>query len=305
MGPKISVIIPTYNRADLIKESIESVLNQTYQDFEVIVVDDGSTDNTKEVVALFSPRVKYLYQINTGLPSKARNSGILEANGEYIAFLDSDDKWAKTKLAKQMYIFEKFTWVDLVFTGVVIIDKKGNVLKKKKGKIVKEDVLVNLLKNGNFITNSSVLVKKKVLFDVGLLDEDPKIRGSEDFFLWAKLALNYKFYSVPDELTMYRKNEMSICIPLGMETVYKKIFLNKEMYSHIFRYRKKCLAKLHYELARYYFSHRNFYNAKEEFFKTIINNCGFLACYFFLIASLLMYKISTLLKKKYLFNNKI
>ena len=91
-SPKVTVVIPTYNRAHLIKDAVESVLNQTYQDFELIVIDDGSTDNTREVLAVYKDKLTYIYQENQGR-SSARNHGIELAQGEYIAFLDSDDVW--------------------------------------------------------------------------------------------------------------------------------------------------------------------------------------------------------------------
>lgn len=297
MDPKVSVIIPTYNRANLVREAIKSVLNQTYRNFEIIVVDDGSTDDTGKLVGSFNSKIKYFYQENTGLPAKARNRGILEARGEYIAFLDSDDKWVKDKLAGQMDIFNRFPWIDLVFTGVIIIDKKGNVLKRKKGKFIRKNVLLHLVKSGSFVTNSSVVVRKTALLKVGSLDEDPRIRGSEDFFLWVKLAVNCNFYLVPELLTVYRRGNDSLCNPLGMQAVYNKVLLNKEIYSHINKARGKCLSRLHYELARYYFSHQDFAKAQKEFLKAIITNPGFLSCYIFWLISLLSFKIRFLSKR--------
>ncbi|HKK53946.1 MAG TPA: glycosyltransferase family A protein [Patescibacteria group bacterium] len=102
-NPKISVIIPTYNRANFLPRAIKSVLNQTFKDFELIIVDDGSTDNTKEVINNYlknDDRIKYIYQQNSGGPPKPKNTGIKIAKGEYIAFLDSDDEWFKDKLKK-------------------------------------------------------------------------------------------------------------------------------------------------------------------------------------------------------------
>ena len=105
--PKVSVIIPTYNRAHLVGRAIRSVLNQTYQDFEIIVVDDGSTDNTEEVVKSFNdPRIRYIRHEKNRGGSAACNTGIRAARGEYIAFQDSDDEWLPEKLEKQMQVFE-------------------------------------------------------------------------------------------------------------------------------------------------------------------------------------------------------
>ncbi|MCK4533739.1 glycosyltransferase, partial [bacterium] len=249
--------------------------------------DDGSTDKTRQLIISYGSRIKYFYQENTGLPAKARNRGIREATGEYIAFLDSDDKWAKDKLAKQIEIFERFPQVDLTFTGIKIIDKEGNVLRRKKGEFIKENVLLSLVEKGNFIANSSVMVRRKALLKVGMLDEDERIRGSEDFLLWIKLAVNHKFYSIGKELTLYRKNADSICTPLSIKTAYDKIFLKKEIYCRIRKIRGRCLSRLHYELSRYYFSHQDFSKARKEFFKAFLNYPGCLLWYLFFIMSLL------------------
>ena len=103
----ISVIVPTYNRADLISETIESILNQTYKYFELIIVDDGSTDNTEEVIRKFKDsRIKYIKTDNWGGPARPRNTGIKKTKGEYIAFCDDDDIWLPKKLEKQIRVFK-------------------------------------------------------------------------------------------------------------------------------------------------------------------------------------------------------
>ena len=116
--PTVSVIIPAYNRADLIGETLESVFAQTYRDYEIIVVDDGSTDNTKEVLASLAAagKLRYTYQENAGLPA-ARNTGIRLAVGKYVAFLDSDDLFAPDKLEKQVAVFEANLDAMLVHSG--------------------------------------------------------------------------------------------------------------------------------------------------------------------------------------------
>src|SRR5690349_3602213 len=103
--PKVSVIIPTYNRAQFIARAVDSVLEQTYKDFEIIVIDDGSSDNTQEILKAYEGKIRYVYQQNKGI-SAARNRGIQEAKGEYIAFLDSDDVWKPEKLSVQVAILD-------------------------------------------------------------------------------------------------------------------------------------------------------------------------------------------------------
>src|SRR3989344_8773435 len=122
----ISVIIPTYNRALMVKRAIESVLAQSYENFEIIVADDGSTDDTKEALSGYinSGKIKYIFQDNAG-PGAARNAGIKHAKGELVAFLDSDDEWVPDKLEKQIKIFESRGKDAAVFSNIEYIDENG------------------------------------------------------------------------------------------------------------------------------------------------------------------------------------
>ncbi|GAH74960.1 unnamed protein product, partial [marine sediment metagenome] len=161
--PTVSVIIPTYNRAYLIGRAIQSVLNQTYQDFEIIVVDDGSTDDTEEIVRSFKDkRIGYVRHEKNKGAAAARNTGIKAAKSEYIAFQDSDDEWLPEKLEKQMKVFENAPpEVGVVYTDFLRIkgNKKIHIpfswVTQKEGNIHKE-----LLK-GNFVTTQSVVIRKK------------------------------------------------------------------------------------------------------------------------------------------------
>jgi len=128
--PLISIIIPTFNRADWIKAAIESVLKQTYQNFELLIIDDGSTDNTKKIISFCDKKIKYYFQKNKG-PSAARNFGIKEANGKYICFLDSDDQWAKTKLERQLNLIFADPNIKICYTDEIWIRNGKRVNQKK------------------------------------------------------------------------------------------------------------------------------------------------------------------------------
>jgi len=200
--PLVSVIIPTYNKSQYLREAIKSVLNQTYKNIEVIVVDDGSTDNTKEIVESFNDsRIIYIFQENKG-PAIARSTGIKKAQGEYIAFLDSDDLWLKEKLKRQLDFMEKNSEVGLMGTGCYEITDKGKIIGKKifpiKNKILQKD----LIKYNPFI-QSSVMAKKEVFDKVGLW-YDEKFRESEDYELWLRIAGNYKIGNLAELLVMKR-----------------------------------------------------------------------------------------------------
>ncbi len=221
--PKVSVIIPTYNRANYLPEAINSVLKQTYQDFETIIVDDDSTDNTKEVVNAYieknPQKIAYIYQKNNG-PAAARNRGIKEAKGEYIAFLDSDDLWLPDKLKKSMDFINKhgFDWI--CTSSYIIREEGGN--KQEKNKICIDSIFldssgrkVELVKNGLFFFSSlhiytpAVLIRDYCFKKVGFFDETFKIGEDVDFWLRleeAKLSGGY----LNEPLCVYRINNSSI-----------------------------------------------------------------------------------------------
>ena len=194
---KISIVIPTYNQAEYLQEAIESVFSQTYKNTEIIIIDDGSTDNTLKVVNSFNDnKIIFIQQRNKGA-SSARNTGIKEANGEYIAFLDSDDLWLKDKLRKQIDFMRENQKVGLLGTGCFqVIDTNKMIYKKifpHKNEILQKD----LIKYNPFI-QSSVMVRKNVFNDIGLYDE--KFKESEDYDLWLRIAQKYKIANLKQAL---------------------------------------------------------------------------------------------------------
>jgi len=203
LRPIVSVIIPTYNRAKCIKRAIGSVLNQTYKNVEIIVVDDGSTDNTKEVLKTFieSKKIKYFYQKNKG-PSAARNLGIKNSKGEYIAFLDSDDEWLPEKLGKQIRLFQNSKDKKLGFVGcnvIVVMETTGDLFKYK---FPRYKNFFEFLLSGPFMwTPSIILTKKKIIEAVGLFDEN--LRFYEDWDIWIRIARKYNFDLISDYLIKY------------------------------------------------------------------------------------------------------
>jgi teichuronic acid biosynthesis glycosyltransferase TuaG len=208
----IAVIMPAYNAAIYIGESIESVINQTYQNWELYIVDDGSTDDTKIIVSkyLLDNRIRYIFQKNSGQAS-ARNNGINNTNANYIAFLDSDDKWESDKLAKQLLYFENNN-IDLVFGPSYLINSKGERLNSKmspENGIHSGELLINKLILGTFfIPILTVMVKKNVLIESALFNESKKLKNAEDFDLWLRIAANgYSMICISETLSNYRIHE--------------------------------------------------------------------------------------------------
>ena len=180
----VSVIIPTYNRKNLLKRALHSVDSQTFVPHEIIVVDDGSSDGTKGWVLEKFPYVRYIYQDNSGV-SSARNAGIKEAKGSWIAFLDSDDEWMPNKLEQQKGVINSFQEAWLCHTNEIWIRNGVRVNQMKKHQKYGGNVFENCLDICR-ISPSSVLIKKEVFEMVGLFDESLKV--CEDYDLWLRIT---------------------------------------------------------------------------------------------------------------------
>ena len=207
--PQISVVIPAYNAARWIAETVESVLAQTFQDFEIIVVDDGSTDETAAAVARFK-RVKCLYQVNGGL-SSARNTGIRAAMGEYIAFVDADDLWLHDKLDAQMALLKQ-TGLAWVYSDAYAFDSETRsplfVFSKMRNQH-DGDVLQSLLLE-DFIPMPTPILKRHVFDEVGFFTEDTTLHSAEDWDMWLRTAARYPVGFVKRPLAMYRVHPTSM-----------------------------------------------------------------------------------------------
>lgn len=195
--PAVSVIIPTYNRANLIGRAIRSVLNQTYQDLELLVIDDGSTDGTDDVVRGFAdPRIHYLRRDSNGGASAARNTGIRRAKGRYMAFLDSDDEWLPEKLERQIPLFQDSPHhPGVTYTACYWVDQAGTVTVERP--TVRGDIFLQLAMRA-FLAWPSIIIKREVLAEVGLFDESLPL--AEDRDLLIRLAKNTSFDGLDDPL---------------------------------------------------------------------------------------------------------
>lgn len=203
MKSLISVVIPTHNRSNLLIRAINSVLNQTYNNIEIIVVSDGSTDETKSVVEEFMEkdnRIRFIEYHPARGGNAARNMGIEAASGEYVAFLDDDDEWLPLKLQKQMDLIRLRPNIGLIYTGVNIIYVKENVsysfIGSKVGDLKNEILLDNCIG-----TTSSVLLEKKLFDQVGLFDE--KLPALQDFDLWIRICQLTSIGCVQEGLVNY------------------------------------------------------------------------------------------------------
>ena len=204
----ISVIIPTYNSGIFIGEAIHSVLCQTCTDYEIIVIDDGSTDNTREIMKKYFPQVRYFYIPNQGV-SRARNYGIRMARGEFIAFLDADDLWVPEKLEKQLKVFNADQELMLVFTEHRVFDTTGfrKTTFVKKERLMKGDVVKNIFFYSH-LTTSTVMVRRHAFQEVGFFEEN--LKAAEDDNLWMRIALKFRIHLLDEMLVNYRVTENSL-----------------------------------------------------------------------------------------------
>ncbi len=185
----VSVIIPTFNRAAFVVQAVDSVLAQTYTNYEVLVVDDGSTDGTMARLAPYRGRITILSQARSERAA-ARNCGIRNARGCFIAFLDSDDVWRPTKLADDMALFSQCPDAGLIYCGAELINGEGRMVGRPTMRWFEGKVCEHLLYS-NFIANSSAIVRRDCLEMVGYLTEDRELSGSEDWELWVRLAAQF------------------------------------------------------------------------------------------------------------------
>ena len=193
---KISVIIPTYNRIFFLKRSIDSVLEQILKPYEVIIVDDGSSDGTSTMIKKNYPKINLICQENKGV-SAARNIGIRASSGDWVCFLDSDDEWKKNKLSEQMLAIKKNTNYSFCHSNEEWIKNGKKINQKKKHKKYGGDIFKECLDMCR-ISPSSVMINKSVFDDIGFFNEDLVV--CEDYELWLRICAHYKVLFVDEPL---------------------------------------------------------------------------------------------------------
>lgn len=197
--PTVSVIIPAYNAAAFIADTVRSALDQSYRDLEVIVVDDGSTDGTLAALDGLGGRIRVHQQANGGV-ARARNTGVAMARGTWIAFLDADDLWLPHKLEQQL----SMTMVPMVFSDRFNIGARGDLpeLQSRVTPMQGGDIFVPLMRRGNFITNTSVVMRRDLFERMGGFYTG--LNGTEDWDLWIRVAERHQIGFVDEPLVRYR-----------------------------------------------------------------------------------------------------
>lgn len=227
--PVVSVIVPTYNRAHLLPRSLQSVLRQTFAHFELIVVDDGSSDDTRDVVQrMDDPRIRYIRLPENRGVAAARNQGIRAYKGDFIAFLDSDDEWLPDKMRSQVELFRsRPDTVGLVYTGVETVDGRGGRrlhIPSLRGTIRHELLLQNVIHGGG----SNVMLRRSVVEAVGEFDEE--MAAIEDYDYWVRVAWRFDVDFVPEPLLRYHD-------PIGSEN-RKSLDIQDNLSARAYFYQK-------------------------------------------------------------------
>lgn len=202
MQPVVSVIIPTYNRADLIFEAINSVLGQDYSALDLIVVDDGSTDNTAELLKPFveSGQLRYFSQANSG-QATARNLGLTQARGAFICFLDSDNLWEPGKLSAQVSYLEQHPDVDIVYGDVITIDAQGSETSRSNMARFSGQIFRQML-HDNCVSMNTTMTRRRWFDEMGGFDTS--FRVADDYELWLRFSAKATYAYLPNYFARYR-----------------------------------------------------------------------------------------------------
>ncbi len=250
---RVSVIIPCHNACDYIGATINSVLAQTLPPAEIIVIDDGSTDDSREVVRRFDGRVRLLTKANGG-PASARNLGIASSTGDYIAFLDSDDLWMSDKLARQVAFMASHPEVGLLFSEAWMFRETDGekVISRKIG--FTGDPTFRQLLHGDFIPNSTVLLRRECVERVGPLSEKRSLIGVEDYEYWMRIARECTIAGIAEPLAWYRLREGNLMgdgrdIDKGLDLALKALGEIESRFPQMWEesgvVRERLLARLH------------------------------------------------------------
>lgn len=294
--PKVSIVMPAYNCAEHIKESIDSALAQTHKDIELIVVDDGSTDGTAEVVQSYENPVVYLYQENRGM-SAARNTAMKSATGDFIAFLDSDDLWEPSKLEKQIALFETHPKIGMVGSYLEPIDSNGKRSGKTKPTSRPAEDFDSMFMQGTPVP-TSVMIRSECVREVGYFNE--AIFGMEEVEFFMRIAQKYQVKFMDEILGFYRIWEGNVTKrkkhKMWLGHIHVGVWaLSQGLKPETRKKVKKRIAKYYYKLGKEYYLMHSYRKSLAHGWKAL----GFslqVGSYFFDEADSLFSKTSKYLK---------
>ena len=248
MQPLVSVIIPTHNRAEFVVEAVQSALDQTYDNLEIIVVDDGSTDHTSQILGRYQGKLRYIYQEHAER-STARNNGFENSRGDYIAFLDSDDIWLPQKIERQIAVFENDPEIGVVYSEAEFVDKDGvtstHIVNREALQRKRPHLYEDLLTTNVVGSPSAVMIRRRCFEQARMFDVS--MNTCEDLDLWRRLARCCTFYKIETPLFKLRVHSKNTQCNLslmakGYETIIRKI--DKELSKNREDYKEEAIIKL-------------------------------------------------------------
>lgn len=201
-NPLVSIVTPTYNRADFIEQAVNSVLAQTYANFELLIVDDGSTDNTRDLLepVLADSRVRYFHQENQG-QSVARNLALSEAKGDFVCFLDSDNYWPAEKLEKQVELFRGQPDYDVIYGDIIVIDETGKEVTRKNMSRYSGHIARYMIRD-NCVSMNTAMARRRCFNELGAMSGQRRV--ADDYDLWLRFSARFRFLYVPQFFAYYR-----------------------------------------------------------------------------------------------------
>jgi glycosyltransferase involved in cell wall biosynthesis len=264
--PKVSVIIPTHNRSAFLRSAIISVLNQTFQDFEIIIIDDASKDDTRKVITSFNEaRIRGIHNQASKGAAGSRNIGVTNAQGEYIAFLDDDDEWLPAKLERQARLLDDSPpEVGGICTGRLVVEKaSGRVWP------VENHEHCDLSKR-NFITTSSLLLRRRCFDECGLFDDE--MPTGSDYDMWIRISKRFSFKIIGDNLVTYHVHDD--CLTWDYAKKIRGIEMLLAKYDSVFRQHPKEHSRQYLQLGVYYCYQGEVQKGRKAFSTAIrINPC--------------------------------
>ncbi|MFV8571116.1 glycosyltransferase family 2 protein [Marinobacter sp. SBS5] len=307
--PRASIIVPAFNAGQYIRKTLDSILSQSFQDFEVIIIDDGSSDDTAQIIHQYEdPRIRYYHQPNSGKPAIPRNRAIKKAQGEFIFIFDSDDIMLPGKLATTIERMEQAPQAGLAFTGFACIDEQDSVINPDF--LAPYQTLYNLEKTGvtdnaflikapdalkglaisNYLGTSGVAIRRTVFENVGGFDED--VRNSDDYLMWQAVASQYDFLYIPTIFHHYRVRSGSISLRKiedrapGLIACTEKMMQYHEGDSVSLNHLRQRIGRFHFEVGYSHFKQQQMPQARKALIKALIKRKDRKSLFYLLLACL-------------------
>lgn len=292
----VSIVMPTYKRPQYLKEAIESVLNQTYENWELLIIDDNEPASeeqkwTEKVITGYrnDNRIRYIREGNPGGGAAARNRGISKACGEFVAFLDDDDIWEPDKLQLQLEVLKKNRDIGLVYCKRFFFNDKGERDNRSQKKLIRGNVFEQMLVK-NYIATSTAMVRKECFGKVGLFDE--KLPSQQDHDMFLRIARYYKVGLVDKSLTGMRLHSARISRNTEGKLRGWEFFLAKwkPILKDYPRLRRQAYSHYHFEMGKVYYYHGNLELARQHLSESVKYNCFHYKSWVLLFLSVMGYK---------------